>query len=98
GFLVARAQSREQLDEFLSEEPFIKGGFMRFVSVIEFDPVQHQPFLEEWFAGMRVSEKSHSATAESASDGATGGLKHFLLEGEHIVPFEQRDAALIAAH
>jgi uncharacterized protein YciI len=25
-------------------------------------------------------------------------MKHFLLEGEHIVPFEKRDPELIAAH
>lgn len=51
GFLVARAESREQLDALLAEEPFVKGGFMRFASVTEFDPVQHQPLLKDWFAG-----------------------------------------------
>jgi len=57
GFLVARAQSREQLDALLAEEPFVKGGFMQFINVTEFDPVQHQPFLQEWFAGAgRISE------------------------------------------
>ena len=25
-------------------------------------------------------------------------MKHFLLEGQHLVPFEQRDPELIAAH
>lgn len=25
-------------------------------------------------------------------------MKHFLLEGQHLVPFEQRDPALVAAH
>lgn len=25
-------------------------------------------------------------------------MRHFLLEGEHIVPFERRDPGLIAAH
>lgn len=25
-------------------------------------------------------------------------MKHFLLEGEHLVPFDQRDPGLIAAH
>jgi uncharacterized protein YciI len=53
GFLVARAESRERLDALLAEEPFVKGGFMRFSSVTEFDPIQHQPFLKEWFSGAR---------------------------------------------
>lgn len=51
GFLVARARSREQLDALLADEPFVKGGFMQFIRVTEFDPVQHQPFLREWFTG-----------------------------------------------
>lgn len=52
GFLVARAESREQLDALLADEPFVKGGFMRFINVTEFDPVQHQPVLKDWFSGM----------------------------------------------
>ena len=36
----------------------------------------------------------------AAAESATGDflMKHFLLEGQHLVPFEQRDPALIAAH
>ncbi|MGJ4944450.1 YciI family protein [Bradyrhizobium sp. HKCCYLS1011] len=49
GVLIARAQSREQLDEFLAEEPFCRAKLMRFCRVIEFDPVQHQPVLAAWF-------------------------------------------------
>jgi uncharacterized protein YciI len=50
GVLIARAESREQLDEFLADEPFCKARLMRFSKIIEFNPVQHQPMLAEWFA------------------------------------------------
>jgi uncharacterized protein YciI len=49
GVLVARARSREELDEFLADEPFCKANLMRFSKIVEFMPVQHQPFLKEWF-------------------------------------------------
>ncbi|HTR86165.1 MAG TPA: YciI family protein [Reyranella sp.] len=50
GFLLARAASRETLDEILAEEPFTKARKMRFVRITEFNPVQHQPMLKDWFA------------------------------------------------
>jgi uncharacterized protein YciI len=50
GFLVARAESREALDELLAGEPFVKEGKMRFSRVTEFDPAQYQGFLKDWFA------------------------------------------------
>lgn len=96
GFLAARAESREQLDALLAEEPFVKGGFMEFTSVTQFDPVQYQPFLKAWFAG--APAKPQSSAKQVAGHRSAGGGKHFLLEGEHIVPFEQRHPALIAAH
>ena len=49
GFLLARADSREQLMELLADEPFTKARKMRFVRIAEFNPVQHQPMLKEWF-------------------------------------------------
>src|SRR5215472_8549042 len=49
GFLLARAASRDKLDELLAEEPFTKAKKMRFSRVIEFNPVQHQPMLKDWF-------------------------------------------------
>jgi hypothetical protein len=27
---------------------------MRFSKIIEFDPVQHQPILRDWFAGSQI--------------------------------------------
>jgi uncharacterized protein YciI len=95
GFLAARAQSREQLDALLAQEPFVKGGFMRFTSVMEFNPVQYQSVLREWFAGAPVDDGRKQITGIRDSGSA---VKHFLLEGEHIVPFEQRDPVLITAH
>jgi uncharacterized protein YciI len=50
GVLVARAESLERLNEILADEPFCKAGLMRFSKVIEFNPVQHQPFLSDWFS------------------------------------------------
>ena len=50
GFLIARAESRAALDVLLAEEPFTKAKKMRFARITEFNPVQHQPALKEWFA------------------------------------------------
>jgi uncharacterized protein YciI len=94
GFLAARAGSRELLDALLAEEPFVKAGKMRFKRVIEFDPVQYQPLLKPWFAGAPIDAMATPAAAV----GSGAGLMHFLLEGEHIVPFERRAPELIAAH
>jgi uncharacterized protein YciI len=50
GVLVARAESLEQLKRFLTDEPFCKANLMRFRKIIEFQPIQHQPMLKEWFS------------------------------------------------
>ncbi|HLH87942.1 MAG TPA: YciI family protein [Xanthobacteraceae bacterium] len=49
GILVARAQSRDELDALLADEPFCKAKVMRFARITEFDPVQHQAVLKDWF-------------------------------------------------
>jgi uncharacterized protein YciI len=49
GILVARAESLEALTEFLADEPFCKAKVMRFSRITEFEPVQHQPILNDWF-------------------------------------------------
>ncbi len=51
GVLIARAETVDELNEFLANEPFCQAKVMRFSKIIEFDPVQHQPILREWFAG-----------------------------------------------
>jgi uncharacterized protein YciI len=50
GILIARAASREELNAFLADEPYCKAKVMRFSKITEFDPVQHQPILRDWFA------------------------------------------------
>jgi uncharacterized protein YciI len=50
GFLVARAETLEKLHEILAEEPFTKNNKMRFSRITEFNPVQHQSILKDWFA------------------------------------------------
>jgi uncharacterized protein YciI len=49
GILIARAESLEELNTFLADEPYSKANVMRFSQITEFDPVQHQPVLNEWF-------------------------------------------------
>ena len=49
GFLVARAESLEALNELLAEEPFVKAGKMRFKRITEFSAAQSQPCLQAWF-------------------------------------------------
>jgi uncharacterized protein YciI len=51
GILIARAESIEELNGYLADEPFCKAKVMHFCKIIEFDPVQHQPMLRNWFAG-----------------------------------------------
>ncbi len=50
GILIARAESLEELNAFLADEPYGKANVMRFSKITEFDPVQHQPVLKEWFS------------------------------------------------
>jgi uncharacterized protein YciI len=49
GILIARAESLEELNTVLADEPYSKANVMRFSKITEFDPVQHQPVLNEWF-------------------------------------------------
>ena len=49
GILIARADLLDHLNEFLADEPYCKARVMRFSRIVEFDPVQHQPILKDWF-------------------------------------------------
>ena len=49
GILIARPESLEELNTFLADEPYGKANVVRFSQITEFDPVQHQPVLNEWF-------------------------------------------------
>jgi hypothetical protein len=42
-------ESLDELNEFLADEPYCKAKLMRFSKIIEFDLVQHQPILNDWF-------------------------------------------------
>jgi len=50
GFLIARAESLDKLQELLAEEPFTSAKKMRFSRITEFNPVQHQTVLSDWFS------------------------------------------------
>jgi uncharacterized protein YciI len=50
GILLARAETLEELNRFLADEPYCKAKVMRFSKITEFEPVQHQPILNDWFA------------------------------------------------
>src|SRR5271169_6113354 len=49
GVLVARAESLDELNKYLAQEPYCKAKVMRFSKIVEFEPVQHQPILNGWF-------------------------------------------------
>lgn len=49
GFLVARAESLEKLNELMANEPFVKAGKMSFSRITQFEPAQNQPCLNDWF-------------------------------------------------
>ncbi len=47
--LVARADTLNALTEFLINEPYSKANVMRFKAIKQFDPLQHQFLLSDWF-------------------------------------------------
>jgi uncharacterized protein YciI len=49
GILIARAESLDELNAYLADEPYCKAKVMRFARMVEFDLVQHQPVLSDWF-------------------------------------------------
>jgi uncharacterized protein YciI len=49
GILIARAESRERLRELLADERYCNADAMRFNRITEFDAVQHQFLLNNWF-------------------------------------------------
>lgn len=50
GFLVARAETREDLETLFEAEPFRQNGIARF-TFTEFRPVMRQDWCEPWFTG-----------------------------------------------
>jgi uncharacterized protein YciI len=49
GFLIARAESAEDLRDYLAAEPYTSNGVMTFAAMTEFFPRQHSPLLTTWF-------------------------------------------------
>ena len=49
GFLVARAESKAELEAMFSEEPFRMENLAAY-RFTEFRPVRRQPWAEPWFA------------------------------------------------
>ena len=50
GYLVARADSKADLEALFESEPFGAKGLARF-TFTEFQPVKRQAWTERWFAG-----------------------------------------------
>jgi uncharacterized protein YciI len=48
GYLVARAESRDVLEEMFAQEPFNKSG-LGAMTFTEFQPVKRAPWAEAWF-------------------------------------------------
>ncbi|TNC16305.1 hypothetical protein FF100_03360 [Methylobacterium terricola] len=50
GYLVARAETRADLESLFEAEPFYVNGVARF-TFTEFQPVMRQDWCEHWFSG-----------------------------------------------
>jgi len=50
GYLVARAESKAELEDMFAEEPFNKAGFGA-MTFTEFQPVKRASWAEAWFNG-----------------------------------------------
>ena len=55
GILVARAEHRSTLDDFIHGDPYHRDAVATH-RVIEFDPVLRQAFLENWVSGQSSEE------------------------------------------
>jgi uncharacterized protein YciI len=49
GILIARAESQEALSKFLADKQNCNATVMQFNRIIEFEPIQHQFLLNNWF-------------------------------------------------
>lgn len=53
GFLVARADSKAELEAFFENEPFHVANLASF-TFSEFQPVKRQGWTEHWFGGAEI--------------------------------------------
>lgn len=47
GIVIARAESREQIEELFTHDPYSLNGFADY-RFTEFNPVKFQPLLKDW--------------------------------------------------
>jgi uncharacterized protein YciI len=50
GMVVARAPSLDEITQFFAQDPYAQEGVATH-TVVEFDPVMRQEFLEQWTRG-----------------------------------------------
>jgi len=50
GMLVARAESREEIEQLFAGDPYNLAGLTSY-RFVEFEPVLAQPFMADWVAG-----------------------------------------------
>src|ERR1043166_6290491 len=83
GFLVARAGSKEALEQLLAGEPFIKTGKMRFSRITEFHPAQNVLELNSWFQKTAPPEKAMTLPERLAAfrDKFEGAVRNVYLSG-----------------
>lgn len=48
GVVIARAESRAELDALMAAEPFVREGKVQITRVVEFQPARSQPYLGDW--------------------------------------------------
>ncbi len=59
GRVMARAETREQLEAFLARDPFLLKGVASH-TLLEIVPVMYQPLLADWLEGQPVSKPTSS--------------------------------------
>lgn len=98
GFLVARAESKEALQQLLANEPLVKAGKMRFSRVTEFHPAQNVPELNCWFERAAMQDKPKSLPERLAAFRETfeGTLRSLYLFGI-VESFDRAKEELIAS-
>ncbi|GAP16487.1 YciI family protein [Levilinea saccharolytica] len=54
GIAVGRAESREEIEAFFNQDPYLQAGVATH-RIVEFDPVLRQDWLETWVMGQSGS-------------------------------------------
>jgi uncharacterized protein YciI len=50
GIVLARAESREEVEAFCAGDPYARAGVATH-RIVEFAPGLHQPFMQDWIIG-----------------------------------------------